>query len=177
MPGHRTPTGLAERCQGALGKPLVIRCLNGWGWTHHVRAERSPVEDGALLAAHLQVVPEGFVPFTTPRGGIYGAILTTPPGYSFKRFLALTMSDGCDYDFTEHIAPAWRVMLGDGAVDYESEWFPILGGDDVYFGYGSVGLNEHSLDLDTQRRREHPLSQWPTRSRYSGAGDAPPSPS
>jgi len=77
-----------------------------------------------------------------------------PPGYSFKRFVALTMSDGCDYDFTEHIAPAWRVMLGDGEVDYESEWFPILGGEDVYFGYGAIGLNEHYLDLDIQRRRE-----------------------
>jgi hypothetical protein len=99
-------------------------------------------------------VPESFIEFTTPLGGIYGSVLSAPPGYYFKHFAALTMSDRCDYDFTEHIAPAWRVMLGDGEVDYESEWFPILGGEDVYFGYGAIGLNEHYLDLDMRRREQ-----------------------
>jgi hypothetical protein len=119
-----------------------------------VHGQKSFVKDEALLSAHLRVAPESFIEFTTPRGGIYGSVLSTPPGYSFKRFAAFTMSDGCDYDFTEHITPAWRVMLGDGEVDYESEWFPILGGQDVYFGHGSIGLNDHYLDLDTRRRRE-----------------------
>jgi len=159
LPCPRIPTGLSERCQDALGSPLVIRCANGWGWTHRVRGQNSFVDDQALFSSHLRVVPEGFIKFTSPRGGIYGPVLSTPPGYSFKRFVALTMSDGCDYDFTEHIAPIWRVMLGDGEVDYESEWFPILGGEDVYFGYGAIGLNEDYLSLDMQRRRKHPLSR------------------
>src|SRR6266480_4325314 len=129
LPCPRVPTGLSERCREAFGEALVIRCVNGWGWSHHVRGQKSFVDDQALFSAHLRVVPESFIEFTTPRGGIYGSVLSTPPGYSFKRFAALTMSDGCDYDFTEHIAPAWRVMLGDGQVDYESEWFPILDGE------------------------------------------------
>jgi hypothetical protein len=111
------------------------------------------VQDLSLLTAHLHVLLEGFVRFTTPRSGVYGSVLAALAGYHFKRFVAFTMCDGCDYDFTEHISPAWRVMLGDGEVDYDSEWFPILGGEDVYFGYGAIGLNEHYLDLDSERRR------------------------
>jgi hypothetical protein len=64
------------------------------------------------------------------------------------------MSDGCDYDFTQNIAPAWRVMLGDGELDYDSEWFPILKGQDVYFGYGSIGLDDHHFALSESRRRQ-----------------------
>lgn len=178
MPSPRIPTGLSERCQDALGKPLIIRCKNGWGWSHLVRGGKSFVDDQALLSARLEVVPESFVEFTTPRGGIYGSILSAPPGYSFKRFVALTMSDGCDYDFAEHIAPVWRVMLGDGGVDYESEWFPILGGEDVYFGYGAIGLTEHYLDLDIQRRREQataPNGGPAEPPADSFTGDGPPS--
>jgi mannose-6-phosphate isomerase-like protein (cupin superfamily) len=147
LPGPRIPTGLSERCRDALGKPLVIRCERGFGWSRFLRGEKTFVDDDALCSAHVQAVPERFIDFIAPRGGIYGSVLTSPPGYSFKRFVALTMSDGCDWDFTEHIASAWRVMLGDGEVDYESEWFPFLNGEDVYFGYGVVGLNEHYLNL------------------------------
>lgn len=152
-PAPLTASGLSEQCQEALGKPLVIRCANGWGWTHRVHGRRAFFEEAALLTAHVHVLPEGFVRFTTPRSGVYGAVLSAPEGYSLTRFVAFTMCDGCDYDFIEHIAPAWRVMLGDGELDYDSEWFPVLGGQDVYSGYGTVGLSEHYLDLDDSRRR------------------------
>ncbi len=56
------------------------------------------------------------------------------------------MSDGCDWDFTENIAPAWRIMFGYGELDYQKEWFPILSGPDVYFGYGAIGRNREMLD-------------------------------
>src|SRR6266702_4794346 len=40
-PAPLTPSGLSDRCQDALGQPLVIRCENGWGWVHRVRGQRS----------------------------------------------------------------------------------------------------------------------------------------
>ena len=89
--------------------------------------------------------PEGFVEFTTPRSGIYGFVTSAPHPFSIQRFLAFTTSMGCDYDFTENTKTGWRVVLGDGDLDYESEWFPILSGKDIYFGYGSIVLNEHYL--------------------------------
>jgi hypothetical protein len=98
-------------------------------------------------------LPEGFVEFTTPRSGIHGTVLSAPHPYSLRRFVAFTMTDGCEHDFTDHIAPAWRVMLGDGTLDYDSEWFPILRGKDVYFGYGSVAADEHALALAESRWR------------------------
>jgi hypothetical protein len=67
------------------------------------------------------------------------------------------MSDGCDYNFTDNIAPAWRVMLGDGDLDCESAWFPILNGREVYSGYGSVGLDSGWLDQSEARSTE----SWP----------------
>jgi hypothetical protein len=129
-----------------------------------VHGRRAFFEDQALLMSHLRILPEGFVQFSTPRSGVYGAVLSTPEGYSLKRFVAFTMCDGCDYDFTEHIAPVWRVMLGDGELDYDSEWFPILSGQDVYFGYGAIGLSEHYLDLDVGHR-------WGSKPGASSNGD------
>ena len=113
-----------------------------------------PFVDEVLCAGRLGILPEGFVGFTTPRSGIYGAVLSAPQPYSLERFVAFTMTDGCDHDFTEHIAPAWRVMLGDGALDCDAEWFPILKGRDVYFGYGSVAVDEHAFALAEFRRRQ-----------------------
>jgi hypothetical protein len=149
-----TPSGLSEKAQEQLGKPLVVRCSHGWGWEHCVQGRSIPLVVEALAMGHLRVLPEGFVQFTTPRSGVYGAVLSAPDGYALERFVAFTMCDGCDYDFTEHIAPAWRVILGDGKLDYESSWFPILDGKDVYFGYGTLGLNEQYIDLDLKQRKD-----------------------
>src|SRR5512138_3602289 len=118
-PAPLTASGLSEQCQDALRKPLVVRCANGWGWTRRVGGKWNFLKaNDRILAAHLQILPEGFNHFTTARSGVYGAVLSSPHGYSLKRFVAFTVCDGCDYDFTDHIAPAWRVMLGDGEVDY-----------------------------------------------------------
>jgi len=152
-PTPLVPSGLTEQCQGLIGKSLIVRCVSGWGWTHQVRDEQTIFEDANLIAGHVQVLLEGFIEFRSARGGIYGTVLSAPNGYSLKRFVAVIMSDGCDYDFTDNIAPAWRVMFGDGVLDCESEWFPILNGPDVYFGYGSIGLSERLLDASETRRR------------------------
>ena len=153
-PALLTPSGLAEGCHNIIGKPLLLRCVFGWGWTHNLGGHFTPFEDQILSVGSLRIMPEGFVVFTTPRSGIYGAVLSSPQPYSLERFVAFTMTDGCDHDFTEHIAPAWRVMLGDGALDYDSEWFPILTGNNVYFGYGSIGADEHAFAIAESRRRQ-----------------------
>ena len=152
-PTPLVPSGLTEQCQDVIGKSLTVRCANGWGWTHNVRGERNSFDDPALVAGHVQIIPEGFIEFTTPRGGMYGKVLVAPKGYNFNRFVAVIMSDGCNYDFNANIAPAWRVMFGDGVLDCDSEWFPILNGPDVYFGYGSIGLNEYFLDASQASRK------------------------
>ncbi|MCI0365593.1 MAG: hypothetical protein L0219_17150 [Phycisphaerales bacterium] len=152
-PAPLTRSGLSERCHDILGKNLILRCAPGWGWSHHVGEQSFPFQDEVLVAGHVHLLAQGFVEFTTPCSGIYGAVTSAPQPYSLQRFVAFTMSDGCDYDFTENIAPAWRIMLGQGDLDYESEWFPILKGQNVYFGYGSIGLDKHFLDLSESRRR------------------------
>lgn len=153
-PAPLTPSGLAAGCRDFIGKPLLLRCEFGWGWSHHLCGHSTPFEDEILFAGRLRILFEGFVEFTTPRSGIYGAVLSAPLPYSFERFVAFTMTDGREHDFTEHIAPAWRVMLGDGALDCDSEWFPILKGKDVYFGYGSIGVDEHAFALAESRWRQ-----------------------
>jgi hypothetical protein len=152
-PAPLTPSGLAKQCREFIGIPLVLRCEFGWGWSHQVTGHSTPFDDESLVAGTLRLLPEGFVEFTTPRSGIHGTVLSAPHPYSLQRFVAFTMTDGCEHDFAEHIAPAWRVMLGDGTVDYESEWFPILKGLDVYFGYGSIGVDEHALELADSKYR------------------------
>ena len=101
----------------------------------------------------IQVVPERYVAYTTPRCGLFGRIEKLPTGYRFNRFLAFIMSDGCDYDFTDNIAPAWRVFVGDGELDLESEWFPILRGESTIAGYGSIGRDSCALDKSEGYRK------------------------
>jgi hypothetical protein len=167
-PAPLTPSGLAERCYDIIGEPLLLRCVFGWGWSHNLEGHSTPFGDQILFASSLRIMPEGFVEFTTPRSGIYGKVLSSPQPYSLERFVAFTMTDGCDHDFTEHIAPAWRVMLGDGALDYDSEWFPILNGNDVYFGYGSIGRDEHALALAESRRSQSSEQDAARNSRRAG---------
>lgn len=87
------------------------------------------------------VIPESFIPFRTERGGIFGSVVHLPPGYSFTRFVAFPMLDGVEFDFTDRIAPCWRVILADGDLDLETGWFPLLTGDPCYLGYGCVALS------------------------------------
>lgn len=146
-------SGLTEGCSRFFGKPLLLRCEAGWGWTHKVHGRSSLFDDEALFSSRMRIEPEGFVEFPTPRSGIYGKVIAAPSPYSQERFVAFTMTDGCDYDFYDHIAPAWRVMLGDGILDYDSHWFPILNGNDVCFGYGSIGVDDNAFALAEARRK------------------------
>ena len=147
------PSGLAENCPDVIGKRLLIRCCHGWGWTHHPNGTTEIFDDETLDMGEIHIVPERYVEYTTPRCGLLGRIEKLPDGYRFNRFLAFIMSDGCDYDFTDNIAPAWRVFVGDGELDLDSEWFPILGGDSTIAGYGSVGIDSEALDRAEARRK------------------------
>lgn len=132
-------SGLAQDCPDVLGKTLLLTCLPGWGWSREHRGVTTHGEVSySLQTSVLFVVPEAYIASTTPRSGLYGSIANGPEEAPWRRFLAFTMSDGCDFNFTDRSAPAWRVMLGDGVPDYESHWFPVLKGEDVYFGYGSI---------------------------------------
>ena len=145
------PSGLSESCPDVIGERLLIRCVSGWGWTHRPDGTFQSFEDDTLTAGEIEVIPERYVEFTTPRCGLLGLIEKLPGDYRFRRFLAFIMSDGCDYDFTDNIAPAWRVFVGDGELDLESEWFPVLGGETTIAGYGSVGRDAQSLDRSEAR--------------------------
>ena len=114
-------------------------------------------EDETLAMGELEIVPEEYVHFTTPRSGIAGRIVWNTGMYSLTRFVAFIMNDGCDYNFTDKIAHAWRVMVGDGGVDYESSWFPIISGPNSYFGYGVIGLDR--IWLDRAGTTWHPMSE------------------
>ena len=142
----------------------MIRCCHGWGWTSRKGGKSEPFTDEALAMGEIHVVPEQYIDFTAPRCGILGRIDKIPGDYQFKRFLAFIMSDGCDYNFTDQIAPVWRVFVGDGELDLESEWFPILRGDSTIDGYGSVGLDSNALDRAEAR--------YKTTSEQGGDGDA-----
>ena len=142
------PSGLSVHCPDVLGKTLVIRGCTGWQWTHHVDGKVVIVTDECLMNAEFDVIPEEYVPFTTPRCGIFGRVATSPL-ISVQQFLAFIMSDGWDYNFTSNIAPIWRVMIGEGSIDMDSEWFPILTGPNVYFGYGTVAADRKHLPQRT----------------------------
>ncbi|QJE94567.1 hypothetical protein [Luteolibacter luteus] len=144
-PSKLVPSGLSLECPDVIGSKLLIQCSPGWGWSHRIDGVGQDLEDPSLQYAVVEVVPEAYVEFTTPRCGITGRVVKAPDGYSFTRFVAFIMLDGEDYDFTENIAGAWRVTFGTGELDLESEWFPILAGDDAIFGYGSIAQDEASL--------------------------------
>ena len=147
-------SGLAEDCPDVIGQKLLIRCCHGWGWTYRLDGNQVGFEDETLAMGEIEVIPERYVEFTTPRCGILGRIERLPSDYRFRRFLAFIMSDGCDFDFTGNIAPSWRVFVGDGKLDLESEWFPILDGETTIAGYGAIGRDSISLDKS--------LANWQT---------------
>ena len=103
------------------------------------------LDDEAVVMGRIEVVPEAYIEFTAPRGGITGRVVQAPAPYEFTRFVAFIMSDGADYDFTGNIAPCWRVIFGNGNLDLETTWFPLLDGDDAILGYGTIGKDEDWL--------------------------------
>ena len=141
------PSGLSPDCPDVIGETLTIRCVSGWGWNLKAEGEISTIESGSILSSEIEVVPERYVDFTGPRCCISGRVTRSPAGYCLERFVAFIMSDGCDYNFTDNIAHSWRVMVGDGELDCDYDWFPILNGRKVYFGFGTVGLDSEWLDL------------------------------
>ena len=147
-----TPSGLAAHTRSFLGRSLIIRCCSGWGWSVERGGQTESFEDSRLTSADIEIIPDGFVSFRNERGGIYGSVVQCPVGFHYARFLAFTMSDGTEYDFTDEIAQ-WRVIFADGDPDYDSHWFPLLNGNPRYLGYGAIALSrEHH---DTRISRTH----------------------
>ncbi|YCM47026.1 hypothetical protein V2O64_24600 (plasmid) [Verrucomicrobiaceae bacterium 227] len=146
-PAPLHPSGLAEDCPDVVNSTLVVRGEYGWGWTHDGEA----VDDYVLCNGEFEVIVEEYVSFTRSRSGILGRVTKSPAHYQFDRFVAFTMGDSCDFNFTNNICQAWRFMVGDGVLDTNSSWFPILKGKSVYFGYGVIGKNRSWFDqLDSQ---------------------------
>ena len=102
-----TPSGLAAHTRSFLGRSLIIRCCSGWGWSVERGGQTESFEDSRLTSADIEIIPDGFVSFRNERGGIYGSVVQCPVGFHYARFLAFTMSDGTEYDFTDEIAQ-WR---------------------------------------------------------------------
>ena len=138
------PSSLSDDCPDVIGSVLALRCVNGWGWRRNPGTGIESVEDPRLIDALLEIVPEFYVALTRPRSGIAGRVVRAPDGYVFRRFVAVIMSDGCDYDFSSTVASAWRVWLGDGELDYVEDEFlgrvPVMTGAGVYHGYGSIAV-------------------------------------
>jgi len=150
-------SGLSDQCPDVIGTTLVVRCCHGWGWTRHSEKGVEIFSDEVLVSGELEIVPEEYVHFTTPRSGMAGRVIRGFGTYPLTKFVAFIMNDGCDYNFTDNIAQGWRVMLGNGGVDYESEWFPIISGPDSFFGYGVIGLDR--IWLDRAGTTWHPMSE------------------
>ena len=159
-------SGLSDQCPDVMGTTLVVRCCHGWGWTRHSEKGMEAFSDDALAMGELVIVPEEYVRFSMPRSGIAGRIIRGIGTYPLTRFVAFIMNDGCDHDFTDNIAHAWRVMVGNGGVDYETEWFPIISGPDSYSGYGVIGLGRDWLDR--AGTTWHPMS-----GQYAGPNQTP----
>jgi hypothetical protein len=141
------PSSLSDDCPDVIGVTLELRCQNGWGWFRTTNDGGESIEDTRLIDAVLEIVPEFYVALTRPRSGIAGRVLRAPEGYGFHRFIANIMSDGCDYDFSDNVAFAWRIWLGDGELDYEDDivlgQFPTMTGTNVFHGYGSIAVPGH----------------------------------
>ncbi|MCC5844718.1 MAG: hypothetical protein JJU05_10745 [Verrucomicrobia bacterium] len=140
-PVKLNPRSLADACPDIIGFPLLILCENGWGWTHYSDPKPVLVDDLPFNGHVIEVIPERYIDFTGPRSGLVGKVLSSPAGFGFKHFVAFIMADGCDYNFENNIPP-WRIFLGEGEVNLEVEWFPVLIGKDVWSGYGRLASRE-----------------------------------
>lgn len=144
-PAPQIPSGLSPTCPDVPGSTLTIQCVHGWGWTQRICGKNTIFDDETLAMELIQVIPEAYVNFPAPRCGITGSVVQIPAPYECGRFLAFIMSDGVDYNFTDNIAPCWQVMFGNGDLDLDSSWFPILAGEETLFGYGIVGQDAEWL--------------------------------
>ncbi|MDB2687328.1 hypothetical protein N9Y42_08960 [Mariniblastus sp.] len=100
----------------------------------------------AFTADDIEIFPESFVEFLVPRAGIFGSVRSPDPSHTFSQFLALVMTDGREFDFTNNVAHQWRFMFGSGGVDFERNWFPVLSGESTIYGFGMIALNSILLD-------------------------------
>ncbi len=139
-PTPLTDSCIADDCEEVVGLTLTLRCLYGWGWMQQSGRQQASIDDESIVSAEMSVVIDGYVRFTMPRSGIHGHVPNPPNGYSFTRFLVFIMSEGTDYNFTTNVAPAWRVILGDGCPDYESSWFPVMDDPNALYGYGTIDM-------------------------------------
>ena len=137
-----TPSSLAEETLSCLGGSLRMRCCHGWGWTW----KGELFDEKYFTVNDIEIFPESFVEFLVPRAGIFGSVRSPDRSHTFSQFLALVMTDGREFDFTNNVAHHWRFMFGSGGVDFERNWYPVLSSELTIYGFGMIALNSNWLD-------------------------------
>jgi hypothetical protein len=135
----KTLSGLTDAARSYVGHTLQIYFVYGWGWSVPSGIESAAID--RLNGTATQVIPTEFISYggASTRGFI-GRI--SEPGHVLHDFpvLAITMSDGFDYDFESHICPAWRFFFGEGELVLPPDSFPQLHGEKIIGGYGHVSI-------------------------------------
>ena len=130
-------SGLKSSSRNLVGKTLVLRTEVGWGWIRKIDSRILDVTEPEIVNAKFSVVPEWFFSYETPTRGFVGHVTADGSLFDKNKIIALTMSDGIDFDFEDTICPAWRIYIGQGKVIIKSNK-PSICGNDVYSGYGVV---------------------------------------
>ena len=135
-----TNSGLSDSCRDYVGRNLIIRFVGGWGWTINTPNDCLPYDDQeAVSLTSAEVVPISFISHeSASTRGFSGTIVGPNHLLHDMPVLAITMSDGFDYDFTTNICRAWRFWLGHGDIVCPPDSFPRLRGSHIIGGYGSV---------------------------------------
>jgi hypothetical protein len=136
-------SGLRDSCRDFVGRPLSIHFVCGWGWTVSTPHDCVAYEgELAINDTYAEVVPTSFFAHDgASTRGFLGRITRTDHLLHEMPILAITMSDGFDYDFTTTVCGAWRFWIGDGELLLTPNLFPRLQGPRIIGGYGSVAAN------------------------------------
>jgi len=137
-------SGLNETARSFVGRTLKIQFVYGWGWSVHAAAnaeakEFADIDKVNMTWAH--VIPSEFFSHGgAATRGFLGRILEPEHILHEMPVLALTMSDGVDYDFTSQVCPVWRFFFGQGELILPQDSFPRLRGLSIIGGCGRVNL-------------------------------------
>jgi hypothetical protein len=136
-----TLSGLSDSVRSYVGRTLMLRLENGWGWSLHLAGRESePFPDIAAvnLTSAGAVPSEFFADGRASTRGFLGRVAQPDHLLHDLPVLAFTMSDGFDFNFTSQICPAWRFFFGDGVLACPPDSFPRLCGPRIIGGYGRV---------------------------------------
>jgi len=136
------PSGLEDSTRRFVGKALLMRLENGWGWSVSFSDQpySVPFEQFDEISLNwVRVIPfEFFSAYEASTRGFLGRI--AQPGHILNdtTVLAFTIPQGFDWNFTSNICQAWRFFFGDGELSCPTDSFPRLIGPKIIGGYGIV---------------------------------------